>query len=220
MIARLCVSVSLVVGLTASTPLATDEDDDSSDRSPLRPDLIGVWVGVSFDSRPGELGGLAAGHDFHAVGLRLGWDLVKRQSLLFQYTADIIPFAMVTDNPRYRTATASFNGVRPRWLTGHETKYGVGITPIGFRVGAFVSRVFVFGSAGIGILVFEGEVPTPGASSLNATFGLGGGMDIRIVGGWSLGMAYALHHISNAGRSYENPGIDSHVLYIGSQWRH
>lgn len=208
----------LLLGIFMSVGVQAASDDGKP--SPLRPGRFGVWVGISHDSPAGEFWGETPGRDFHEVGLQATWRLLDRPYVRVDYALDLIPFAMVTGNPRYRFSGASFNGFRERWISAYETKYGVGIAPIGLMVGVPVSRALcIFGSGSLGVLAFESEVPTPNASATNFTLAFGLGLEVLAGERWSMIFGYKLHHMSNGDRAYENPGIDSNVYYMGARWR-
>jgi hypothetical protein len=129
------------------------------------------------------------------------------------YTLDLIPLAMVTRNP---TTPLNFIDTFPRRTVEFETRYGIGAAPIGLRAGVQpIDRLFVFASGSLGVLFFEGAVPTAGASSLNFTFDFGGGVEILLTDRLSITGGYKLHHLSNGNLALENPGIDSNVYYFG-----
>ncbi|MDH3216422.1 MAG: acyloxyacyl hydrolase [Candidatus Krumholzibacteria bacterium] len=179
--------------------------------------MVSLWLGVSYDSPADQFLGVTPGRDFHEFAFRMGWRLVDARLLRLDYTLDLIPLAMITNNPRYSIGATTFNGMRQRRITDYETEYGIGAAPFGLRVGVpLLTRWFVFASGSAGFLAFEGRVPTYGASYFNFTFDFGGGVEASITNRWGIYAGYKLHHLSNGGRAYENPGIDSNIFYLGA----
>jgi hypothetical protein len=207
-------SVCPVVALGAG-----DAVGGAAQRSPLRPATLGAWVGLSYNSPDDQFLGVAAGRDFHEFALRIGWRLLDYRLFRAEYTVDLIPFAMVTNNPTYTFGGPFVGRPPPKRTTEYETKYGVGAAPIGLRMGIPVfTSLFLFASGSAGFIAFEGAVPTFGASSFNYTFDFGGGLEGSVTDRWLIYGGYKLHHLSNAGSAYENPGIDSNMFYVGSSW--
>ena len=58
--------------------------------------------------------------------------------------------------------------------------------------------------------------PLPeGTKRVNFTAHWGGGVRVAVAGERSLVLAYRLHHISNGNQLQTNPGVNSHVLFVG-----
>jgi hypothetical protein len=168
---------------------------------------------MSYDSPTDLLLGTTPGRDFHEVAFRISWRLVDIHRVRVDYTLDLIPLAVLTRNP---TTTLSVIEAFPRRSLQTETRYGIGAAPIGLRLGVQpTNRLFVFGSGSLGVLFFEGAVPTAGASSFNYTFDFGGGVEILFTERLSITGGYKLHHLSNGNLALENPGVDSNIYYFG-----
>ncbi|MBI4397030.1 MAG: acyloxyacyl hydrolase [Elusimicrobia bacterium] len=73
--------------------------------------------------------------------------------------------------------------------------------------------------AGVGGLRTSSAVP-PGTVTLNFTpqAGLKWQVPFKAWERFSLAFEYRFHHLSNAGRSDTNPGINSHLLLLGVSW--
>jgi len=75
------------------------------------------------------------------------------------------------------------------------------------------TKLVPFISAGAGLLLTDKKTP-PGAR-LNFTPQIGAGVAMEDRGGRVFTIEYRLHHISNASRADENPGINSSVFQFG-----
>jgi len=189
---------------------------DSARRASLQPTSLGFWAGVSRDSPTGVLLGETPGRDFHEFAVRLNWQMLDVSWFRMDYMVDLIPLAMVTGNP---VTTISSSGFRPTQVAVFETRYGIGASPFGLRLGVQASdRVFLFASGSAGFLIFEDNVPTLRASFFNFTFDFGGGVEALVTERWGIMAGYKLHHLSNGDRAIENPGIDSNMAYLGLGW--
>jgi lipid A 3-O-deacylase len=133
------------------------------------------------------------------IGLRYGWVLTNPHGPgfvrgNFEYAVDAVPLFLV-----FQPA---------------NTAYGVGINPLGLKWD-FVrhGRLLPYAELGGGILFTTHDVPT-GTSSVNFTPGAALGM--HILGSeinWNLELRYL--HISNAGLTSPNPGINTIQVRLG-----
>jgi lipid A 3-O-deacylase len=133
------------------------------------------------------------------VGLRYGWILTRPHGPgflngRFEYTVDAVPLFMVFQ--RYNTA------------------YGAGFDPLGLKWDfAARGRIEPYFELNGGVLFTNHQVPT-GTSSVNFTPSSALGMHL-------LGDKYAFsvevryQHISNAGLSSPNPGINTVQVRVG-----
>jgi hypothetical protein len=104
-----------------------------------------------------------------------------------------------------------------RILTSHRSyAYGVGGSPIGAQVNfVHFRRVEPFFTSGGGFVYFNHRMFGT-AQQFNFTAQLGGGVQFFTHGRRSaLDIGYKYHHISNANLGNQNPGLDSHMLFIG-----
>jgi hypothetical protein len=158
-----------------------------------------MWAGVSFSSPGGIFLGRVTGRQFFVAGLRYQRLFLKTGTLGVAYTAELIPVAVVTDNPNGPGVRATVRGANPEFL-GQPG----GTVPVSLLVG---------GSGGL--LAFEREVPFGNARKLNLTFDIF--TALRVPVGRSLApiVGYRFHHLSNAGTADFNPGLDARVWFAG-----
>lgn len=97
-----------------------------------------------------------------------------------------------------------------------HTVYGFAATPIGFTFDAWrSSRIYPFAQVDGGLIKSSEPVPdnVPRATSGNFLLSLGGGVKIRAGKSIAFSLGYKLMHISNAGRTDVNPGLDNNVFF-------
>jgi hypothetical protein len=99
--------------------------------------------------------------------------------------------------------------------------YGGGVSPLGQKVNfATRSKLQPYVAVNAGFVAFAKTVPSDNATMFNFSFEFGGGLE-WVAGarrGWALDYRY--HHISNAWRGMENPGVDNGTLRLSySFWR-
>lgn len=161
---------------------------------------FGLWAGGSPDSV--DFIGRVPDTSLVLVGLRYGRILAAWESLSLEYTFDILPAAVVFAPERVRRRDS--------------TTYGAGVSPLGFKINfGQESWIKPFVAASIGFLYFQDEVPVPDSSRFNFTPEIGAGLQFFLTPRTALTLGYKFHHISNAGRSDRNPGLDSNVIYLG-----
>lgn len=118
-----------------------------------------------------------------------------------RWVFDVVPSALVGD---------------PHTHNGHRAyAYGVGGSPIGAQVNFVHFRRFEpFVTSGGGFLYFNHRMF--GATQFNFTAQLGGGVQLFTTSRRAaIDLGYKYHHISNANLGNRNPGMDSHMLFIG-----
>ena len=93
--------------------------------------------------------------------------------------------------------------------------YGVGIAPVLWRWNfAPRPRWSAFGELAMGGLWSSAPVPEQ-TKRANFTAHWGGGVRLHVSAGRSLVLAYRLQHISNGNQLQTNPGVNSHLLFVG-----
>ena len=193
---------------TPAPPAQSDAPPASQDSYELVRGMneFGVWGGGAFNS-PTAIG-TAEERKFLTIGLRYGRVFATSRHVAFEYTADVVPVAVVFQ-PDFARA---FNRSPDRSI------YGAGVSPIGFKFNFNRrSRTQLFASLSGGLLYFRRPVPVdvPGATRLNYTFEFSGGAQIFTRPRRAVTIGYRFQHISNGGRSQINPGLDLNVFYAG-----
>jgi Lipid A 3-O-deacylase (PagL) len=157
------------------------------------------WFGGAFEN----------GHAFSStIGAR-NYQLESRyerliywsQPFAVRWVFDVVPVALVGD--RYTS-------------TGRRAySYGVGGSPVGAQVNFVHYRhVEPFLTSGGGFLYFNHRMF--GATQFNFTAQLGGGVQLFTSSRrTAIDFGYKYHHISNANLGNQNPGLDSHMLFVG-----
>ena len=211
MIAR---TLPLLCSLLCLRPLIAQAPADLSrgDRS------IGAWVGFSPDSRDGYRP--TQRRELFVAGLRAEWVLEKLGPLALAATGDLIPVAIVTETPTYvmREITVPEWGSVHRFKqeTGNEPVFGAGAAPFGLKLYVSPSRhVRFYSAAAIGALWFTRDTPVPDARKFNIMVEGGAGCEIVRSSRRAFTLGYKFHHLSNANSAPSNPGLDSHVFYLG-----
>jgi hypothetical protein len=92
---------------------------------------------------------------------------------------------------------------------------GAGFSPLMFRWNFGQHRaIHPFLDVGAGVVATNHEVPE-GTTRLNFSTHAGGGMRVRLAERWGVVVGYRLHHLSNDNTAPRNPGVTSHVGYMG-----
>lgn len=99
--------------------------------------------------------------------------------------------------------------------------YGFGVSPLGQKVNFLPrDRIQPYLATNAGFVAFAGTVPSSHATMFNFSFEFGGGVEWNVRSGQSWSLDYRCHHISNAGRGVENPGVDNGTLRVAYNfWR-
>ena len=96
--------------------------------------------------------------------------------------------------------------------------YGFAVAPVGFTFDlARKRRVHPFIETTGGIVASTQPIPEnqPDATGLNFFFDVGGGVRWRAGERGAVSLGYIFFHISNAGTTSFNPGVDNNVFYVG-----
>ena len=96
--------------------------------------------------------------------------------------------------------------------------YGFGITPVGFVFDFGRTRkLYPFAQIDGGIIASTESIPelAPDTSALNFLFDFGGGVKWRPRERYAITFGYKFLHVSNAGTTSINPGLDNNVVYAG-----
>jgi opacity protein-like surface antigen len=149
------------------------------------------WIGTTTNSRMYEVEG------------RYSRIVYKGGRFALRYVAEFVPLSLVGD---------------PQWNGQRVYAYGIGGSPAGIQVNwVRYHRIQPFLASGAGILYFNRQLF--GATQLNFTFQVGMGIELFASEHHSLDIGYQYHHISNANLGPYNPGMDSHVVFVGVTFR-
>lgn len=96
------------------------------------------------------------------------------------------------------------------YVCSNPWTYGGGVSPLGQKVNLLThSRVQPYVAVNAGFVAFEKTVPSDHATMFNFTFEFGGGVEWNTSSGRAWSLDYRYHHVSNAGRGMDNPGVDN-----------
>lgn len=171
---------------------------------------FGFWGGVSFDAT--TLIGKTPDARFGNIGLRYGRVLAASKTVAFEWTIDVIPVAILSNN-RF-TVVPSGSGFI--FTQTRKSVYGWGAAPIGLKFNFRRDRrVQPFGQATGGFLYFNEQVPIAGAARFNFTYDFSGGVQIVNSNRRAFTIGYKYQHISNGYRATFNPGVDVQMIFAG-----
>lgn len=125
-----------------------------------------------------------------------------KEPFAVRWVFDAVPLALVGD---------------PHTSNGHRAyAYGVGGSPIGAQVNfVHYRRVEPFLTSGGGFLYFNHRMFGT-TQQFNFTAQLGAGVQLFTSNRRAaFDLGYKYHHISNANLGNQNPGLDSHMLFVG-----
>jgi hypothetical protein len=178
---------------------------------------FGVWGGGSFQATT-VFSGLhedeARGRKFIIAAFRYGRTLAANDSMALQYTLDVVPLAVATNNITQQTTLTTPTGSITAFR--REATYGGGLTPLGLQLDFRNSaRVKPFVHINAGGLLFTKPVPLPDAGKF--AFTLEGGTGVRIFTSLrrAVTLGVRLHHISNGNLSGSNRGLNQFIFYVG-----
>ncbi len=159
---------------------------------------FGIWAGGG-PSVPGGTSGVAV---FDA-GLRAGKVLTREHlpGVLrgnFEYAVDAIPLYLIH--------------IR-------DTRYGAALNPVILKWNFSARHVAPYVEFGGGVLLSDGDIP-PGTSSVNFTPQAGAGLQFLTRRKRAVVATVRYVHISNAGLSNPNPGINTLQVALGYHWFH
>ena len=133
---------------------------------------------------------------------------------------ELMPLILMDGVPRYHTALVwqppAGPMVNSKVWDEPAMVYGAGLTPAGVQLYGNITRmVSLFGNLSGGVAWFTRDMPVPDARRLNFLVDAGGGLRIPRREGNAFLAGFKFHHMSNAGRGRQNPGIDGNVIYVG-----
>jgi hypothetical protein len=167
----------------------------------------GVWGGISFDAP--TLIGKTPSARYGDIGLRYGRVLAASKTVTFEWTIDVIPLAILSNDRVVATSATTFGLTR-------KSVYAAGAAPIGLKFNFRRNRrMQPFGQATGGFLYFADQVPVTNASQFNFTFDFSGGIQIVNNTRRSFTIGYKYRHISNGYTAPANPGVDVQMIFAG-----
>lgn len=176
----------------------------------------GVWVGYSPVTV--NLIGLANDRQLAMAAGRFGYVFARSGPVTFEYTADVLPVMVVLQPWWGRTYLhpPPFAGSS----SGRIPVYGFGAAPVGFKFnfGRRTLRPFLGITGGIVHTTESVPITGPDTASTNFMFDVGGGVQYATRSAHLFFAGYKLHHISDAYRTRQNPGLDSNVFFVGYSW--
>ena len=95
-----------------------------------------------------------------------------------------------------------------------ENRYGLGFVPLDLTIPFRSGQYFPFFTTSFGFMVMNRSFPNELGATLNYLLDAGIGYRYRISDNNSIEFGYKLHHLSNGNTSIENPGIDSHMVFL------
>ena len=187
----------LFSALVGFTPLQAAESAHAGYALAKGTNEFGLWIGGSPDSV-----GNTEDRQLLLVALRYGRVLAAWEAVTLEYTLDIFPAAVVFEPGDVRK--------------GSSTIYGAGLSPLGFKLN-FLPQSWIqpFIAASVGFIYSQHDIPVPDSSRFNFTPEAGLGVQFFLAPQRALTLGYKFHHISNAGISARNPGMNSNVIYAG-----
>jgi hypothetical protein len=171
---------------------------------------FGIWGGISFNSP--TLIGQTPNARFGNIGLRYGRVLAASKTVAFEWTIDVVPVAILSNN-RF-TAVPSGSGFV--FTQTRKSVYAWGLAPIGLKFNFRRNRrMQPFAQTTGGFLYFNEQAPIAGAARFNFTFDFSGGIQIVNTNRRAFTIGYKYQHISNAYRATFNPGVDVQMIFTG-----
>jgi opacity protein-like surface antigen len=158
---------------------------------------FGVWFEGQFGN--GHAFGSTTDSRMYQVEARYGRLILTNRLIALRYVEEVVPLSVVGDP----------------WANGQRVSaYGAGGSLIGAQINFLRShRIQPFLTSGGGFLYFNRQMF--GAIQFNFTAQLGAGVQVFTSRHHSIDFGYKYHHISNANLGNINPGMDSHVVFLG-----
>ena len=151
------------------------------------------------------------------AGLSYGYRCWTPGSVSISYTVAAMPAAIlrVPTEVIYRLEPPYQQTVDAHWV------YGFAVAPLGFTFEFGRRRVHPFIETLGGVIASTEPIPEnqPDASGLNFLFDFGGGVRWDLGQRRAVALGYKFLHISNAGTTSFNPGVDNNVIYFGYSFR-
>jgi hypothetical protein len=158
---------------------------------------------AGYSPQSATLIGTATDRRFVLAGFAYGYRCWAWKSTSISYTGTILPVAVL---------------LQPSEFVPSHAVYGFGVTPLGLSVEfARTHRFHPFLLGDAGIIASTEPIPenVTNATGLNFLIDFGGGLRWKLDAGHAVSLGYRFLHISNAGTTIANPGLDNNVFYLG-----
>lgn len=156
--------------------------------------------------------GTTENRQFIAAGFEYSYRCWRGESWSVSLTPGVLPAAILVQPAQY-----VFSRIAARVIAPHDV-YGFGVLPLGFTAHfARRHRLHPFLETRGGIIASTEPIPinAPDATGVNFLFDFGGGLQWKTSDRYAIEFGYKFLHISNAGRTSFNPGVDNNVFYGG-----
>jgi hypothetical protein len=231
---RTVFGATLVLCLAAEAS-AQEAQHAPADEQRLRaPDRVVISASAARNSPRGRWLGRTPGRDVLLTSVRSVWLLAGADGPTLSYVVDLLPLAVVTDNPTHFLSHQQCMRARPdvreedlsirttyyeKCAASVKNAYGIGLSPVGFEARLLrAGGVGILADVSIGGIVFNRPMPYPDAARLNFNIAAGAGVELPLSRTLMMTIGYRLHHLSSGGRGQFNPGVGAHAVTIG--WGH
>lgn len=176
---------------------------------------FGLQVATAPASRNGGwFGGQAAGATQSSLTLLATRDLVRVGPVALRWVAQLDPLVRLGDVEAYTAIPGSFGPIYV--LGGTTTAWGVVLVPLAIAGEvAPASRVRLNASTGVGVAAFSRNVPTAAGRQRNFIAQVEASALVRIGRAQWLEGGLRWRHVSNGYTGWENPGVDSRLVFLG-----
>jgi len=183
---------------------------------------LGIVVAQSVSSQTSASpGGCCGGEEdvlaplmLSTLEVELTIPLRRRPSWGLDYPLRIVPLALALHNP-----TDSATQIGGDWFmsagTPRERTVGVGVKPLALRAWVGNGPVRLEGDVSAGVLLFASPMLAANAARFNFVAEADLGVRLALPDGRRMVVGYRRHHLSNGGLAEVNPGLNSHVVYVG-----
>lgn len=132
-----------------------------------------------------------------------------------EYAPRAVPLVLVRNNPLDAAQMNGLGGWYMSFDTPRASTVGLGIKPVGLRAWAGSARVRLQTEFAAGMLRFGTPALASNATRFNFVYEVGVGIRVDVPGAGRVALGFRRHHLSNAGLGEVNPGLNSHMAYLG-----
>lgn len=149
-----------------------------------------------------------------SIEIELALPLRATGSVGIEYAPRAMPLALVRNNPLEAATMTPGGGWRMSPDTPRSSTLGFGLKPLALRGWAGSDRVRVEAEAAAGVALFGTPALASNATRFNFVYDFAVGVRVGFSGA-HVAFGFRRHHLSNAGLGEVNPGLDSHMGYLG-----